>query len=365
MSSTRDRRMSQAGRAATGALRVGIAGFGLAGQIFHAPLIAATDGLRVAAVVTTDDGRRAKARAVVPDAAVVASVDELWDAIDVLVVATPHASHVALAAQALDRGLAVVVDKPLAVTAADAEALVARGGRLTVYQNRRWDGDFLTVRAVAESGELGPLTRFESRFDRFIPVVRRERWREWDDPAVGGGLLLDFGAHLVDQALLLGGPVRRVYAEIDIRRTGAAVEDDVYVSLEHAGGLRSQLWMSATAPLHGPRLRLSGMAAGVATHGQDPQWDQLIAGLRPGDPGYGAAPPATLAGADGSRELPMRAGAYQDFYAEVVAWLRDGAPPPVDPADSLAGLRVLDAARAAAAGATVVELVPPVSAPAA
>jgi scyllo-inositol 2-dehydrogenase (NADP+) len=356
MSSTRDRRMSQAARAATGSLRVGIAGFGLAGQIFHAPLIAATDGLRVAAVVTTDDGRRAKARAVVPDAAVVASVDELWDAIDVLVVATPHASHVALAAQALDRGLAVVVDKPLAVTAADAEALVARGGRLTVYQNRRWDGDFLTVRAVAESGELGPLTRFESRFDRFIPVVRRERWREWDDPAVGGGLLLDFGAHLVDQALLLGGPVRRVYAEIDIRRPGAAVEDDVYVSLEHAGGLRSQLWASTAAPLHGPRFRLTGLEAGIETHGLDPQWQQLAEGMVPGDPGYGLAPPAQLADAGGRIELAMAPGAYQDFYAEVVAWLRDDGPVPVDPADSLAGLRVLDAAREAARSGTVVDV---------
>jgi predicted dehydrogenase len=345
-------------RAVTQELRVGLAGFGLAGQVFHAPVIAATPGLRIAGIVTRDPQRAATARARFPEAAIVGSVDELWSAIDVLVVVTTNDAHVPLATAALDRELAVVVDKPLALSAAAAEELVARGGRLTVYQNRRWDGDFLTVRAAAESGELGELVRFESRFDRFVPTVRSERWRESADPATGGGLLLDIGAHLVDQALVLGGPVRRVYAEMDARRPGAVVEDDVFVSLEHAGGMRSQLWASTTAPLHGPRLRLTGLAAGIETHGQDPQWEQLVAGMAPGADGYGAAPPARIAGADGAREVPMQPGAYQDFYAGVVAWARDGAPPPVDPADSVAGLRVLDAARESATSASVVELEP-------
>jgi predicted dehydrogenase len=337
-------------------LRAGIAGFGLAGQVFHAPVIAATEGVRVTHIVTTDAGRATKARAAFPEATVVASVDELWGAIDLLVVLTTNDAHVPLAMQALDHDLAVVVDKPLAITAAAAEELVARGGRLTVYQNRRWDGDFLTVRAAAESAELGDLIRFESRFDRFVPVVRSERWRESAEPRYGGGLLLDIGAHLVDQALLIGGPVRRVYAELDARRPGAVVEDDVYLSLEHAGGLRSQLWTSTAAPLHGPRLRLTGLSAGIETHGLDPQWAQLADGVVPGTTGYGEAPPARLADAHGSREVPMRPGAYQDFYAAVVAWLRDGGPPPVDPADSLAGLRVLDAARAAAETRAVVAI---------
>jgi scyllo-inositol 2-dehydrogenase (NADP+) len=335
-------------------LRVGIAGFGLAGQVFHAPVIAATKGLRVTRVVTTDAGRAAKARAAFPEATVVASVDELWGAIDLLVVLTTNDAHVQLAMQALDRELAVVVDKPLATSASAAEELVARGGKLTVYQNRRWDGDFLTVRAAAASGELGELIRFESRFDRFVPVVRTERWRESAEPRFGGGLLLDIGAHLVDQALLIGGPVRRVYAELDARRPGAVVEDDVYLSLEHAGGLRSQLWTSTAAPLHGPRFRLTGLSAGIETHGLDPQWGQLADGVVPGTHGYGAAPPARLADEHSTREVTMQAGAYQDFYAAVVAWVRDGAPPPVDPADSLAGLRVLDAARIAATTRTVV-----------
>ena len=335
-------------------LRVGIAGFGLAGQVFHAPVIAATEGLRVTRVVTTDAGRAAKARAAFPEATVVASVDDLWGAIDLLVVLTTNDAHVPLATQALDRDLAVVVDKPLATSASAAEELVDRGEKLTVYQNRRWDGDFLTVRAVAASGELGDLIRFESRFDRFVPVVRTERWRESAEPRFGGGLLLDIGAHLVDQALLIGGPVSRIYAELDARRPGAVVEDDVYLSLEHVGGLRSQLWTSTAAPLHGPRFRLTGLSAGIETHGLDPQWGQLADGVVPGTPGYGVAPPARLTNEHGSREVAMRTGAYQDFYAGVVAWLCDGAPPPVDPADSLAGLRVLDAARIAATTRTVV-----------
>jgi scyllo-inositol 2-dehydrogenase (NADP+) len=340
-------------------LRVGIAGFGLAGETFHAPVIGATPGLRIARISTADSGRAARARDQYPDAAVVASVDELCDGIDLLVVAAPHTAHVSLAIRGLDAGLAVVVDKPLATSAAQAASLIARGGKLTVYQNRRWDGDFLTVRALAESGELGTLVRFESRFDRFIPVVLSDRWRESAASSDAGGLLLDFGPHLVDQARLLGGPVRRVYAELDIRRPGAVVEDDIQLNLEHCGGLRSQLWASSTAPLHRTRLRLSGLSAGVTTEGQDPQWDQLTHGMRPGDRGYGEMEPAELADIDGRREIPMRAGAWQDFYAGVVAWLRDGTPPPVDPRDSLAGLRVLDAARKSATTATVVELTPP------
>jgi predicted dehydrogenase len=340
-------------------LRVGLAGFGLAGQVFHGPVIAATPGLRIARISTSDPERQAKARAAHPGAEVVASVDELWDGIDVLVVATTNDAHVPLANAALDRGTAVVVDKPLAIDAAAAQDLVARGGPLTVYQNRRWDGDFLTVRDALASGELGEPIRFESRYDRFVPVVRTERWREQADPTLGPGILLDFSAHLVDQALLIGGPVRRVYAEIDVRRPGGIVEDDCFVALEHEAGLRSHLWMSSTAPLNTPRMRLTGRRAAIATHGHDPQWDQLIAGLRPGDDGYGAAGPAQLADIDGVRDVPMRDGAWQDFYAGVVAWVRDGAPAPVDPADSLAGLRVIDAARVSAAEHTVVDLSSP------
>ena len=324
------------------ALRAGIAGYGLAGEVFHAPLVDAVDGIEVAGIVTTNAERAGRARAAFPDAAVLPSVDELWHAIDVLVVAAPNRAHLPLALAAFERGVPVVMDKPMASSLEEAERMAAADGRLTVFQNRRFDGDFLTLQAQIERGDLGPVTRFESRFERFRPDVG-PGWRELADAAEGGGLLLDLGAHLVDQARVLFGDPLSVYAELHTRRPGAEVEDDVFVALEHEGGVRSHLWMSAVAPLHGPRFRVSGLERGFASDGLDPQEPQLAEGMRPGDSGYGEA----------EGLLP---GAYERFYEGVVAWLRDGAPPPVDPLDSLACMRVLDAARRSAETHSVIEL---------
>lgn len=343
-------------------MRVAIAGFGLAGEVFHAPLVAATDGLDVVAVTTSDAARAERARAAYPGVHVAADAGALLrdvEDLDLIVVATPNRSHVAVARAALDRGLAVVMDKPIAAGADAAAALVddfaAADVPFTVFQNRRWDGDFLTVRRLVESGELGEITRFESRYERLRPRVAAERWRESGDPGEGGGLLLDLGAHLVDQALVMFGFPLRVYAELDARRPGAAVDDDAFVALEHPGGARSHLWMSAIAPGGGRSLRASGTRAAVHTPGLDPQEAQLAAGLRPGDPEWGAGEPALLADEDGERELPVAAGAYERFYAGVRDALRGEAAMPVDPRDSVAALRVIDAARASASAGTVIE----------
>jgi scyllo-inositol 2-dehydrogenase (NADP+) len=325
-------------------LRAAVAGFGLAGEVFHAPLIQAADGIEVASILTTNPERQAKAREAYPDAAVVEDLDALLDGADVLVVAAPNRAHVPLALAGFERGIAVVMDKPLASSVAEGEQIVEAGGdRLTVFQNRRFDGDFMTLRRAVESGELGTITRLESRFERFQPEVA-EGWRELGDAAEGGGVLLDLGAHLVDQARELFGPPLRVYAEVERRRPSAQADDDAFVALEHEGGVRSHLWMSAVAPLHGPRFRVSGTQAGFASDGLDPQEPQLAEGMRPGDPGWGAGPEGILP------------GAYERFYEGVVSWLRDGAPPPVDPRDSLACLRVLDAARRSAESHSVIEL---------
>jgi scyllo-inositol 2-dehydrogenase (NADP+) len=327
-------------------LRAGIAGYGLAGEVFHAPLVDAVDGIDVAGIVTTNAERQARVSSAYPDARVVPDVDELWDGIDLLVIAAPNRAHVPLGLAAVEHGVALVVDKPLAPNAADGERLIeaaeAAGVPLTVFQNRRLDGDFLTLRGLLERGELGAVTRFESRFERFRPELS-DGWRELGDAAEGGGLLLDLGAHLVDQARVLFGPPLRVYAELDQRRPGGQVEDDVFVALEHAGGVRSHLWMSAVAPLNGPRFRVSGLERGFASDGLDPQEAQLADGVRPGDPGYGES--------EGHET-----GAYQRFYEGVRDWLRDGAPAPVDPRDSLACLRVLEAARRSAQTHSVIEL---------
>ena len=321
--------------------RVGIAGYGLAGAVFHAPLVAATDGLEVAAIMTRAPERVSAAREEHPYARVVDSLEELLDGIDVLVVATPNRSHVPIGLAGLERDLCVVVDKPMAATAAEARQLVAAGGRLTVFQNRRWDDDFLTLARVLAAGELGDLVRFESRYERYRPDVRSQAWREAGDPADGGGQLLDLGPHVVDQAVRLLGRPTAVYAEIATRRPGAVVDDDAFLALEHPGGIHSHLWISAAAALEGPRFRVSGLRAGFATDGVDPQEDQLQAGLRPGDPAYGAGRTGVLAG----EEIPLERGRYEAFYAGVREWASGSAPAPVDPADSLAVLEILEAAR--------------------
>jgi scyllo-inositol 2-dehydrogenase (NADP+) len=340
----------------SGELAVGIVGYGLAGEVFHAPLVEAVDGLRVAAVVTSSPERQARARAAHPDAAVVAGVDELWDrALDAVVVAAPNRAHVPVALAAVERDVAVVVDKPLAASVEDAERLLAAGGRVTVFQNRRWDGDFLTVRRLVDEGALGDVIRFESRFERFRPEVSADAWRELPDAAEGGGLLLDLGAHLVDQARVLFGDPVGVYAEIETRRPGAQVDDDVFLALEHPGGARSHLWMSATAPLHGPRFRVSGLKAGFGVDGLDPQEPQLAEGKRPGEPGFGEGPAGVLVDASGSRPLELERGRYERFYEGVRDWVRGTADAPVDPADSVAGLRILEAARRSAAQRSVIQ----------
>jgi predicted dehydrogenase len=281
---------------------------------------------------------------------VLPSADELWDRVDVVVVCTPNVAHVPLAREALSRDLAVVVDKPLAANAADARALVAEGGRLTVFQNRRWDGDFLTLRALLGEGALGDVSRFESRFERFRPEVNAAGWREHAAPQDGGGQLLDLGAHLVDQALELFGPVAKVHAEIDVRRPGAQVEDDAFLALTHEGGVHSHLFMSATTPLHGPRYRVNGTRAGFAVDGLDVQEDQLDRGMMPGDEGFGMADHGgRLVDADGTRHVTLARGDYPAFYAAVRRWADEGADAPVDPADSVAGLEVIEAARRDAA----------------
>lgn len=348
-------------------LRVGLLGYGLAGRVFHAPLIRACPELVLAAVVTRSPERRAALAAACPEAAALDTPDELLaraSDLDLVVVATPNRSHVPLARAALRAGLPVVVDKPFAPTAAEARALIALAHAqslpLTVFQNRRWDGDFLTVRRLLAEGALGAVHRFESRFERWAPAPR-PGWRESGDPAEAGGQLYDLGAHLVDQALQLFGPVRAVYAELDRRRPGVAVDDDTFVALTHASGTRSHLWMSKAAAQRGPRFRVLGSRAAFTKHGLDGQEPAMAAGGVPGAPGWGEEPPERwgLLGEDGSTQpVATEPGAYPQFYAAVAAALRAGAPLPVDPEDAAAALDVIEAARASAERGQLVELSP-------
>ena len=344
--------------------RVGLIGYGLAGSAFHAPLIATTPALQLAAVVTANPDRRGRLHRAHPGAQALDTPEQLFDRadeFDLVVVASPNRTHVPIAEAAVAAGLPVVVDKPLAGTAAEAAALCDRaeqaGVLLSVFQNRRWDGDFLTVRRLLAAGELGRVHRFESRFERFRPKPKAG-WRELADPAEVGGTLYDLGSHLVDQALTLFGPVDSVYAEIDTRRDGAVVDDDAFVALTHASGVRSHLWTSALAPLGGPRMRVLGDTAGYVKFGMDPQEEDLRAGRHPGDGNpWGTDDPAaygTFGTDDGATRTPTDPGDYPAYYAGIAASLATGAPPPVDPLDAVATLAVLEAARGSAAiGSTV------------
>jgi predicted dehydrogenase len=328
-------------------------GYGLAGSAFHAPLIAANPAMLLSMIVTRDATRRAQASKDHPAARLVDTPDVLWEHaadLDVVVIATPNRTHASLARAALEAGLGVVVDKPFAVTADEGRAVIAEARRrkllLTVYQNRRWDGDFLTVRRLVSEGTLGSVHRFESRFERWRPRPKGG-WREQGDPGEGGGLLYDIGPHLIDQALVLFGPVANVYAELDYRR-GLETDDDALVSLTHVSGVRSHLVMSLVAAQSGPRFQVLGDHAAYVKHGLDVQEDALRRGERPDHAGWGEEPEERWGSlGSGSDTTPVRteAGAYQAFYEGVVASLRDGAPPPVDPEDAVRGLEIIAAAR--------------------
>jgi predicted dehydrogenase len=346
-------------------LRVGLIGFGLGGACFHAPLIASTRGMKLATVVTANPARRAQALREHPGVQVVAEADWLWQNAadhDLVVISTPNRTHVPLALAALCAGLPTVIDKPFAPTAAEARRVIeaARARRLWVsaYHNRRWDSEFLTLRGLIERGQLGRVLRFESRLERWRPEPKGG-WRERGGPEEAGGLLYDLGSHLIDQALHLFGPVIDVYAELDCHRAGMETDDDVFLALKHRNGVRSHLWTSYVAAQRGPRLRVLGDRAAFVKQYADSQEAALRAGMRPDQAGWGEEPPGQWGIlSDGAQEHSIRSepGAYQSFYAQVVTSLRDGAAPPVDPDDAVAGLEVIEAARRSAAQRSVVTI---------
>jgi predicted dehydrogenase len=303
---------------------------------------------------------------------------------------------VPLGLAAAEAGLHVVVDKPLAASAADgqrlADAVDARGLVAGVFHNRRWDGDFLTLRRLLSEGALGELVRFESRFERWRPEVDVDRWREHGGPEDAGGVLFDLGPHVIDQALELLGPARSVYAEVRTLREGAEVDDDFFLALEHASGARSQLWATMLAAQPAARLRALGRDAAYVKWGLDVQEEQLRAGARPTDPGFGVEPSGAwgLLGTDeNAAPAETEPGRYVEFYERMERAIRareaatgaapgegatgaaaaegaahaaapaEGAahvPPPVPLAAGIATLRVIEAARASSAERVVVPL---------
>jgi predicted dehydrogenase len=336
-------------------VRFGLLGYGFGGRWFHAPLLAAAPECEFLGVVTSAPERRALVAADHPGLATFGSLEELKAAgAEAVAISTPANTHSALTDQALQLGLAVVCDKPFALDAGAAERSVALAERLGLhlspYQNRRWDSDFLTVLRLVEDGALGELTRFESRFERFAP--------EPGPPAAGGGTLRDFGSHLVDQALVLLGPVASVHAEWRLRDSG--LDDDVFVALQHENGARSHLWGNWSQGAPGPRFRVTGTAGTYVVGGVDGQEDALLAGHTPATLGTGwGAEPAEAWGrihrGDAGEVVPTVPGAWSTFYPAFARAVRGKGAVPVDPRDAVATATVLDAARRSATeGRTVV-----------
>jgi scyllo-inositol 2-dehydrogenase (NADP+) len=344
-------------------LRVAIVGYGLSGRCFHAPLIATTEGLEVAVVVTSNGERRGEAEREHPGVRVVETVDEaLAERPDLVVVAVPNAGHAEVADAAIAAGVPLVVDKPLASTVAEAEGIVARaraaGVPLTVFQNRRWDSDQLTLRRLLAVGALGEVARYESRFERWRPAPNAGAWRDELSSEEGGGVLLDLGSHLIDQAIDLFGPPTRVYAEVAARRGGRA-DDDAFVALHHPGGTISHLWCSAVAAVPAARLRVQGSAAGFVVADLDPQEAKLRAGERPTSADFGMPTESDhphLVRGEESEPVTPEPGDWRRFYELLRDALTTNARLPVDPADALQTLRVLDAARRSARDGIVIPL---------
>jgi predicted dehydrogenase len=328
------------------AVRVALLGFGFAGRTFHAPLIRATEGLALRVVASSQADA---VRAVLPEATVVASAQEaaVHPDVDLVVIATPNASHAPLAEAALRAGKHVVVDKPFTVTLAEARALRAlsreRGRMLSVFHNRRWDSDFLALRTVAAEGLLGHVTHVESRFDRFRPEVRA-RWREQAVP--GAGVWQDLGPHLVDQALQLFGLPDSVHALLARHRPGAQVDDWCQVTLVYP---RRHVVLQASMLVAGgmPRFAVHGTKGSWLKYGMDTQEDQLRAGLRPGAAGWGADPaPGLLLTGDARNGTPTVAprGDYRQYYRAVQEELSGSGRNAVTATQALAVVSVMEAA---------------------
>ncbi|MCW2972208.1 MAG: oxidoreductase [Thermoleophilia bacterium] len=343
-----------------GVIRVGLIGYGLAGAVFHAPLIEAVAGLSLRLIVTGDTVRATAARDRHVGATIVSSPDALFaraDELDLVVIAAPNRVHGELTRASFAAGLDVVVDKPMCPTAAEARELVELAGEqgrmLTVFQNRRWDSDALTLQSLIDAGSLGKIHRFESRFERWRPVVG-SGWREQGDPAEGGGILLDLGPHLIDQALHMFGRADVEHAEVGVVRPGAQADDDVFIALHHTdSGVRSHLWMSAVSAQPGPRMRVLGGRAAWVSREIDPQEASLRSGADPRAAGWGSVPRTewgVLGAAPGDPSAghphaPVR-GNYVAFYEGVMRSLRTGAEPPVDPLDAVRVLELIEIARA-------------------
>lgn len=339
----------------TDTIGVGLIGFGLAGQTFHAPFIANVQGLELKKIRTTNKADIAKAQQLYPKAEIVAESSALYadESIQLIVVASPNPLHFALAKEALLAGKHVVIDKPFTVTTAEADELIAlsvkQGKLLSVYQNRRWDSDFKTVKKIIESGLLGDLVEYEARFDRFRNFIKPNTWKEEDQP--GSGLLYDLGPHLIDQALCLFGLPEEVTGEVRVQRKYSSIVDNFTVLL-HYPRLKVTLKAGMLVRGDGPRYMLYGDQGSFVKHGLDVQEEALKAGKLPGNsPAWGAEPEAiwgtldtTYKGLELKGKIKSETGDYTGFYKNVYRAILSEEKLEVKPQQARETIRVIELA---------------------
>jgi len=338
---------------------VGVIGFGLAGQVFHAPFVSAVPGLRLEAIVQRKGDQAGKAY---PSARILRSVDEaLKDAaIRMIVVATPNETHFELAKQALQAGKHVVIDKPFSATSEEALELKAlaekKGVALAPFHNRRWDGDFRTVERLLAEEAVGRLVTYESHFDRFRPLPRENTWKEGANSA--NGLLMDLGPHLVDQVLALFGPPQGITASVRRDRDRTDIEDAFDITLEYPP-LRAHCRSSMLAADAAPRFLLHGTKGSYKKFGLDPQEPALVGGAKVPRMGEGEwlaepesqwgtltiapvpADPTNLTRTKVKTEL----GDYRLYYANVRDAINGTAKLAVTPEDGYRTVKLLEMAR--------------------
>lgn len=340
-------------------MRIGLVGYGLGGRLFHAPFIAAAEGVELVGAVTRSPQRRAELAGDFPGLPAFDSLGDLLDSgVDAVVISTPPKTRRELVLEAIGRGVPLVADKPFAPDAAGGRELVAAAERagvpLAVFHNRRWDTDIRTLKAVLDGGELGEVWRFESKFDLDSPASI--------DPGPEGGVLRDLGTHVVDQALWLFGPVRRVFAALDwIDLPEGRTDAGFTMTLRHAGGVVSTLSASKANRAESLEKRVYAAGGIYCSAMGDVQVMALLDGRLPVTEGERWGREAeerwgTLRTAAGERRVPSERGAYQDYYSQFARALAGSAPLPVTGADAVATLEVLDAARLSDREGRVVEL---------
>ncbi|MFC4075337.1 oxidoreductase [Salinithrix halophila] len=332
-------------------IKVGIIGYGLSGKVFHAPIIGATEGLQVTKVVTS---RREEVRRDWPQVSVTEEPKDLImdPDIDLVVIATPNTLHYPLAKEALQAGKHAVVEKPFTIHSEEGEELARiaeeKGLALSVYHNRRWDNDFLTIKSCMEQGHLGEVHTWKTHYHRYRPLVR-DRWRE--TAGEGAGTLFDLGSHLIDQALHLFGEPDTVWGDVLIQRDGAGAPDYFHLVLGYGDYRRVDLRSSSIVKGAGPRFEVHGSKGSFIKYGLDGQEEALKQGAKPGDAGWGEDDPCNYGqltldrhGETVIETVPTLRGCYEEYYRQIRDALTHGAPVPVTAGEATRVIRVIERA---------------------